>query len=107
METKALKPTISLKLQSSTAVHSAPLWLMKPTLPGRAMPRREGGVQAGERAHHAQAVGADDAHVALARFLEQLPLQLRALRPDFLEAGRDHDRRLDARRRALPDDSRE
>ena len=37
METKALKPTISLRLQSSTAVHSAPLWLMKPTEPGRAM----------------------------------------------------------------------
>ena len=34
---KALKPTISLRLQSRTAVHSAPLWLMKPTEPGRAM----------------------------------------------------------------------
>ena len=36
-ETQALKPTFSRKLQSSTAVSSAPLWLMKPTLPGRAM----------------------------------------------------------------------
>ena len=36
-ETNALKPTISFRLQSSTAVHSAPLWLMKPTEPGRAM----------------------------------------------------------------------
>jgi hypothetical protein len=35
--TNALKPTISFRLQSSTAVHSAPLWLMKPTEPGRAM----------------------------------------------------------------------
>ncbi len=39
MERNALKPTSSLKLQSRTAVHSAPLWLMKPTEPGRAMPR--------------------------------------------------------------------
>src|SRR5450759_55324 len=36
METKALKPTISFKLQSSTAVQRAPLWLRKPTEPGRA-----------------------------------------------------------------------
>src|ERR1035441_752804 len=32
----ALKPTIAFRLQSSTAVHSAPLWLMNPTDPGRA-----------------------------------------------------------------------
>src|SRR5579871_2764400 len=37
MDMNALKPTISFRLQSSTAVHSAPLWLMKPTEPGRAM----------------------------------------------------------------------
>ena len=37
METKPLKPTFSRMLQSSTAVHRAPLWLMKATLPGRAM----------------------------------------------------------------------
>ena len=37
METKELKPTFSRKLQSRIAVQSAPLWLMKPTLPGRAI----------------------------------------------------------------------
>ena len=37
METKLLKPTFSVIDQSSTAVHSAPLWLMKATLPGRAI----------------------------------------------------------------------
>src|ERR1022692_4969738 len=37
IEIKALKPTNSRRLQSRTAVQSAPLWLMKPTLPGRAM----------------------------------------------------------------------
>ncbi len=36
-ETNALKPTFSFKLQSRIAVQSAPLWLMNPTLPGRAM----------------------------------------------------------------------
>src|ERR687897_63354 len=36
-ETKALKPTLARKLQSSTAVQRAPLWLRKPMLPGRAM----------------------------------------------------------------------
>ena len=38
METNALKPTISRSDQSSTAVQSAPDWLMKATLPRRAMP---------------------------------------------------------------------
>ncbi len=37
IEVKALKPTISRKLQSNTAVQSAPLWLINPTLPRRAM----------------------------------------------------------------------
>ena len=37
METKLLKPTFSVIDQSSTAVHSAPLWLMKATLPGFAI----------------------------------------------------------------------
>ena len=37
METNELKPTFSRKLQSRIAVSRAPLWLMKATLPGRAM----------------------------------------------------------------------
>jgi len=36
-ETNALNPTFSSRLQSRTAVQSAPLWLMNPTLPERAM----------------------------------------------------------------------
>ena len=36
-ETKALKPTISRRLQSRMAVQRAPLWLMNATFPGRAM----------------------------------------------------------------------
>src|SRR5450631_100043 len=37
IETKALKPTSSCRLQSRIAAQSAPLWLINPTLPGRAM----------------------------------------------------------------------
>ena len=43
---EGLKPTFAVMLQSSTAVHKAPDWLIKPTLPGRAMPGGKGGVQA-------------------------------------------------------------
>ena len=37
MDTKWLNPTFSWKLQSRIAVHKAPLWLINPTLPGRAI----------------------------------------------------------------------
>ncbi len=40
-------------------MHSAPLWLRKPTLPGRAIARGEGGVQPADGIHHAQAVRPD------------------------------------------------
>ena len=90
METKALKPTFSRKLQSSTAVHSAPLWLMKATLPGRATERAKGRVQPANRIHHAQAVRADEPHLA-ANGLRDLPLQLLAVLAGLLEAGRDDD----------------
>jgi hypothetical protein len=37
IEIKALNPTFSRKLQSKMDVQSAPLWLINPTLPERAM----------------------------------------------------------------------
>ncbi len=37
MEMNELKPTFSRKLQSRIAVQRAPLWLMNPTDPGRAI----------------------------------------------------------------------
>ena len=55
------------RLQSRTAVQRAPLWLMKPTDAGARDGGGEGGVQAGERAHDAQAVGPDDADVGRVR----------------------------------------
>ncbi len=51
----------------------------------------EGGVKAGYGAHHAQAVRADDAHIAAAGMLEDLALELGAFRTGFLEAGGDDD----------------
>jgi hypothetical protein len=38
IETNALNPTCSAKLQSKIAVQSAPLWLRNATRPGRAAP---------------------------------------------------------------------
>ena len=105
IETKRLNPTFSRRLQSSTAVHRAPLWLMKPTLPGRAIADGEGGVDARDRAHDAEAVGADDAHRPAARFLENLPLQLGAGLAGLLETGRDDDRAFHAGVDALADDA--
>ena len=47
----------------------------------------EGGIEAGMRHHHAQAVRADEAHLALARLLGDLPLELDARRAGFFKAG--------------------
>ncbi len=74
METKALKPTFSCRLQSSTAVHRAPLWLIKPTLPGRAMVLAKVAFRPLSGRHHSQAVRSDDAHVAAPGMLHDLAL---------------------------------
>ncbi len=63
-ETKWENPTFILWLQSSTALQSAPLWLMNATLPGRAAVDAIRRVEPGGRAHHAQGVRADDAKAA-------------------------------------------
>jgi hypothetical protein len=105
METKALKPTFSRKLQSSTAVHSAPLWLMKATLPGRATLRAKVAFSPRIGIHHAQAVGADEPHLA-ADDLRDLPLQLLAMLAKLLEAGRNDNRRRNADLHRLGNDVR-
>src|SRR6202035_3350570 len=51
--------------------------------------RRKRGVEAGDRAHDAEAVRADEAHRPAAGFLEDLLLQRRAGLARLLEAGRD------------------
>ena len=103
METKALKPTFSCKLQSRMAVQSAPLWLMKPTLPGRAIPLAKVALRPVMRAHDAQAVRADHAHVPATCLFQDLPLQLGACRASLLEACGNHDGPAHPALGALPD----
>src|SRR5579863_9571533 len=50
----------------------------------------KGSIEAGQRAHHAKAVGADDAQIPPARLLQDLPLPLCALCAAFLETGRNN-----------------
>jgi hypothetical protein len=87
-ETKALNPTSSRRLQSRTAGQGA----------------GEGGVQTRERAHHAHAVGTDDAHRATP--LQDFPFQRRAGFTYLAETGRDDDRPFHAGLCALGDDAR-
>ena len=53
------------------------------------------GVQAGHRAHHPEAVRADDPHPAAPRLVHDPALELLAFGPDLLESGRDDDGRPD------------
>ena len=96
---EALKPTFSRKLQSSTAVHSAPLWLRKATFPGARHAVREGGVQPFDRIHHPQAIGPDHAHFS-ADDARRSALQSFAVLAVLLKAGGDDDgcRNAQARR---------
>src|SRR5665811_1451469 len=94
-ETTALNPTFSRTLQSRTAVRSAPLWLTKPTVPGAEIPAAN------------VALRPDDPHPVGARRLQDLPLQLRPLGADLLEAGGDDHHGLDAGRGALVDGGRD
>ena len=79
---------------------------MKPDVARPRHRRRERRVEAGDRAHDAEAVRADDAHRSAAGLLENLPLQFRAGVAGLLEAGRDDDRALHAGVDALADDCR-
>ena len=106
MDTNALKPTFSLRLQSRTAVQRAPLWLMKPTLPGRAMLVANVAFRPIGGHHDAEAIRADDAHAAAARFGEDFLLEGHAFGAGFLEAGGDDDRARDAGFDAILDDAR-
>ena len=72
-----------------------------PPRPGHGVGDR--GIQAGEWAHHPQAVGADDPHPTAPRVSHDLALEIRADGPDLLEPGRDNDGRLDTGLDALSD----
>ncbi len=88
---KQLKPTISFRLQSRTAVHNAPLWLMKATLPGPRHSDGKGGIEAGQRTHNAQAIGTDYTERAAPGIRQNLLFELQAGRTGFLESrGQDY-----------------
>ena len=65
------------------AVQRAPLWLKKPTVPGRAIWAANVALRPGAGPHHAQAVGPDQPHPAAPGLLEHLALELGALRDRF------------------------
>jgi hypothetical protein len=84
IDTKALKPTFSRKHRCAQRTALADKSHV-------ARPRHgvgEGRVQAADRIHDAQAVGADEPHLA-ADGLGNLPLQFFAVLAEFLKAGRD------------------
>ena len=104
MEMKALNPSWIERLQSRIAVQSAPLWLMKPMLPGSAKRPRERRVQADVRQHHAYAVRPDDPHLSAS--LENLLFEFGPGRSTFLESSRDDDGTFHTRGCTFGDDSR-
>ena len=105
METKALNPTISRKLQSRTAVQSAPHWLMKPTLPGLAMVAAKVALTPMFGIITPRQFGPTMRMLPRARLGENLPFELHACRPGFLEAGGNDDGAADAGLDAILDDA--
>jgi len=86
MEMNALNPSWIDTLQSRIAVQSAPLWLMKPIVPGNA------------------SGFANVAHLAAP--FENLLFEFRPGRSAFLESRRDNDRPFHARCRTFGNDFR-
>ncbi len=96
------RPSCRSAAQSRIAVQRAPDCEMTemPPAPGHVL--RERGVHVVVRVDQAEAVRAQQPHVAAAAAGRELPFQRGAFRPDLLEAGRDHDQRAGARRRSRP-----
>ena len=107
METKALKPTISRSDQSSTAVHRAPDWLMKATLPRRAMPAAKVALTPLMGFITPRQFGPDEAHVAAPGMGQHLALEFHSRRAGFLEAGRDDHRAGNPEVGRFADDARD
>ena len=100
-ETTLVNPTSALAAQSRIAPQIAPDCETTARLPGRAGRAREGGVEARVGAHHAQAVGTEDAHAAALRRRGQPLLQRAAFGAGLAEAAGQDYRGLDARRRRV------
>jgi hypothetical protein len=88
-------------------VQSAPLWLMKPTLPGRAMAPAKVAFSPRRGFIRPRQFGPNQPHVAASRLCKDLPLQLGAGRTSLFGSRRDDDGPLDAHVGALTDDARD
>ena len=86
-------------------MQSAPLWLMKPTVPGRAMAAAKVAFSPVSGLITPRQFGPMTRILAAPRLFQELLLELGALRPDLLEAGGDDDRAADAGLAALVDDA--
>ena len=102
METKALKPTFSRKLQSRTDGAEGTALADEADVAGPRHAFGKGGVEAGQWTHDAQAVGADNAHLRTAGAPQNFRFELRAGFADLFETGGDDDRTLDARPPHIP-----
>ena len=107
MEMKALKPSWIDRLQSRIAVQSAPLWLMKPMLPGSA----SGFANVAFKPMCGSITPTQFGPMIriLPRSRENLFFQLRTGRSALFESGRDNDRAFHSRqphiRRRFPERS--
>ena len=88
-------------------MHSAPLWLMKPTLPRRAMVVAKVAFKPLIGTHYTQAVRSDDSHIAAAGMLQNLAFQLCTFSPHLFEAGGDNDGAFYAKVNRVLDDARD
>ncbi len=95
METKALKPTFSLQAPVEDRGAQRAALADEGHVAGTRDGVSEGGVQAAQRIHHAQAVGADEPHLAFDQ-LGNAALQLFTMFAKLFEAGGDHDAAGDA-----------
>ena len=106
-ETTELKPTFSRSSSRGPRCSSAPLWLTKPTVPGRGDAGRERRVEPVGGFMTPRQLG-PTTRIPFARAVARTWRSSSApAGPDLLEAGRDDDDALDAGRGALLDHGRD
>ena len=106
METKALKPTISRRRPVEHRGAERAGLADEGDVAAAGDAGGEGGVDAADGVHHAEAVGADQAHVAAAGMCQQLAFEFNPGRAGFLEAGGNDDRARNAEIGGFTDDAR-
>ena len=107
METKALKPTISRKRPVEHGGAERAGLADEGDVAAAGDAGGEGGVDAADGVHHAQAVRADEAHVAAPGMGQHLALEFSARGAGFLEARRNDHRAGNAEVGRFADDARD